>query len=256
MALLDINIIENADNKYKLGESMQKKIFLTFDIDWASDTLIKYTYDILKAENVKATFFVTHKSDFINSIKDDPNIELGIHPNFNRLFDAENSMGGVWRIMDEIMEIVPNAISTRSHALVQGSLIQSIGKAYIKFDCNTYMDIKSDVLIKPYLNPFGTTSIPHFFEDDVNILFPNKLRVDDYLDYKGLKVFDFHPVHIGLNNDSMDRYNSAKEYTTVNTDEIFKFRNNAYGAEDILREVIAGAKKRSYEFLKICEVYK
>lgn len=95
MALLDINIIENADNKYKLGESMQKKIFLTFDIDWASDTLIKYTYDILKAENVKATFFVTHKSDFINSIKDDPNIELGIHPNFNRLFDAENSMGGV-----------------------------------------------------------------------------------------------------------------------------------------------------------------
>lgn len=235
---------------------MKKKIFLTFDIDWASDILIKYTYDILKSENVKATFFVTHQSDFIQSIKDNTNIELGIHPNFNKLLNGQNSVGGVEHVMNNIMRIVPGAKSTRSHALTQGSLIQNMQKEYIKFDCNTYMDITSDILIKPYTNPFGTLCVPHFFEDDVNILYPNKLTVDDYLDYQGIKVFDFHPVHIGLNNDSMDRYLGAKNYTTVNTDKIFEFRNNGYGTENILREVIAGAKSRNYEFCKICEVYR
>ena len=33
-----------------------------------------------------------------------------------------------------------------------------------------------------------------------------------YLNYKGLKVFDFHPIHIFLNSENMERYNSAREH--------------------------------------------
>lgn len=72
----------------------QKTIYLTFDIDWAHDTILEYTVDLLEKHEVAATFFVTHDTPVLNRLRDNPLFELGIHPNFNPLFSPEGA-GGV-----------------------------------------------------------------------------------------------------------------------------------------------------------------
>ena len=61
------------------------KFFLTFDIDWAHDDIIQDCYDLILKYQVNSTWFCTHDCTF-NTIKDQQ-LELGIHPNFNGLFD-------------------------------------------------------------------------------------------------------------------------------------------------------------------------
>ena len=41
---------------------MRGKIYLTFDIDWASDEIIKEITEVLINNEIKSTWFVTHKS--------------------------------------------------------------------------------------------------------------------------------------------------------------------------------------------------
>ncbi len=57
-------------------------ILITLDIDWASDFTIKKVDEILKEKNIKATWFVTHKSAYLKNLSKNRNYELGIHPNF------------------------------------------------------------------------------------------------------------------------------------------------------------------------------
>ena len=57
-------------------------ILITLDIDWAPDFIIKKVDEILKEKGVKATWFVTHNSAYLNNLAKNKNYELGIHPNF------------------------------------------------------------------------------------------------------------------------------------------------------------------------------
>jgi len=62
---------------------MDKNIYLTFDLDWACDCVIEDTLLLLEHENVPATIFVTHDTPLLKRMRENPNIELGVHPNFN-----------------------------------------------------------------------------------------------------------------------------------------------------------------------------
>ena len=69
--------------------SWQDKIFLTFDIDWCSDELLLYALNFIEEYKLKATFFVTHETGLLERMRDNENIELGIHPNFNPLLSGD-----------------------------------------------------------------------------------------------------------------------------------------------------------------------
>ena len=43
-------------------------ILITLDVDWASDFTIKKVDEILKEKNIKATWFVTHKSAYLKNL--------------------------------------------------------------------------------------------------------------------------------------------------------------------------------------------
>lgn len=66
--------IKNIDVKNTF--SWQNKIFLTFDIDWASDEVLSYTLDIIEKYDIKATFFVTHETKLLERMRNNPNIEF------------------------------------------------------------------------------------------------------------------------------------------------------------------------------------
>ncbi|PHR69820.1 MAG: hypothetical protein COA66_14165 [Arcobacter sp.] len=218
-------------------------IFLTFDIDWASDDVLEYTLNILEEYNIKATFFVTHETSILERMRKNPNIELGIHPNFNPLLKGDFKYG---KNIDEVMQyyksIVPESVSVRSHALTQNSTYLSLLKKYnITYECNSYIPKNSNIELKPYLHwDKILIRVSHFWEDDLHCIYKDSWNVKKYLNYKGLKVFDFHPIHIYLNTEDLNRYESARN-CFQNTDILNKKMNkDFFGTRNFLERILQG----------------
>ncbi|WP_289687985.1 polysaccharide deacetylase WbmS family protein [Helicobacter rodentium] len=98
--------------------SSYQKIFLTFDIDWASDEVLEYCIDIVEKANINATWFVTHETPLLKRLRANPNFELGIHPNFNPLLEGDFAYGKNHKeVLRCFLNIIPEAKSMRSHSL-------------------------------------------------------------------------------------------------------------------------------------------
>ena len=231
-------VFENIKNINVINPSSWKdKIFLTFDIDWCSDEVLSYTLDIIEKYNIKATFFVTHQTYLLERMRVNNNIELGIHPNFNPLLNGSFKYG---RNIDEVISyyknIVPDAVTVRSHSMTQSSLIlDSFEKFGYRYDCNTFIPISSNINLKPYKHWTNRLiKVPYFWEDDIHCLSKEKWRG---VNYEGLKVFDFHPIHIFLNTERLERYEESREWHNC-VKNLSKYRHTGFGVENILLDLI------------------
>ena len=212
----------------------------TFDIDWCSDEVLEYTLDLLDQFDAKAIFFVTHHTKLLNRIEKNKNFELGIHPNFNFLLNGNFRYGkSIDEIVKYYLEIVPNAKSVRSHSLTQSSPILDAFKSLgLKYSFNTLIPFSSNIEIKPFRLFNGMIEYPHFWEDDVHCIYRWDWDVEKYLNHKGLKVFDFHPIHIFLNTEDLSRYNKARPYLQ-DFKKLKEFVNNkTYGTRDFLIDLL------------------
>lgn len=94
------------------------KLFLTFDIDWAHDEILKDTLNIAEEASMPATWFVTHATPVLNDIRALTGQELGLHPNFNPLLDGVSNNGNnAEKIVKALLDIVPEGKSIRSHSM-------------------------------------------------------------------------------------------------------------------------------------------
>jgi hypothetical protein len=230
---------------------------LTFDVDWAPDYMIDYVSDKLKNLKIKSTWFVTHDSPAIKKLKKNSLIEVGIHPNF-----SNNSTQGknVDEILKNLKKIVPNAKSIRTHGLLQSTKILS---KFQKFG------IENDVSIllenEPYLGIhyskyFKIKRFPYYWEDDVEMINGIDLNNDQKKFFvQGLKIFDFHPVHIFLNSNSMNNYNELKNngYPEIEEREAKKYKNKNAGIGTFFENLIQGlTHKNSYTITDISKLFK
>ncbi len=206
---LTINAFGQKDLNY------EDKVFLTFDIDWASDQVLNFTVDLLEQYELGATFFVTHHTPVLDRIKANPKFELGIHPNFNFLLNGDFRYGKTYQeVVEYYFAMVPEAVSVRSHSLVQSTQIldtfQSLG---LKFDVNLLLPRRSQMVLHPMEHwAKGMTRIPYFWEDDIHLIYGDAFEVELYLNSEGLKIFDFHPIHVFLNSENLSRYDSARPH--------------------------------------------
>jgi len=81
----------------------------------------------------------------------------------------------------------------------------------LKYDCNLYLPKQEG--LRPFVNWNGLIRIPYFWEDGGHMLYgdpwtPGALGMDR----PGLKIFNFHPVHIFLNTEKLERYREAKPH--------------------------------------------
>lgn len=237
-------IFENIENISLSNTSWQDKVFLTFDIDWACNEVLDFLLDILNKADIKATLFCTQKTENLTKIKKNPKIKFGIHPNFNPLLEGNLQYG---KNIDEIIQfykdIVPEAISVRSHSLAQSSLIvQSYAKFGLKYDCSHFIPFNSKIELKPWLHwDEKIINVPHFWEDDVHCISRQENNVEIYLKSKGLKVFDFHPIHIFLNTENIDRYYKSKKFHN-DFKKLSQYVNkSSYGTYNFLLDLIEAA---------------
>ncbi len=225
---------------------MNESIAITLDVDWAPDWCIQRVADILISANIKATWFITHDSPAIQMLKQNPDLfELGIHPNFN---DGSTQGKNTQEIMDYLISIVPEAQSLRTHGLFYSfRLIEYLNSRYhIKYDSSLLL--WNSAHISPHKLYTSKNSfvirMPIFWEDDVEMGAPQPNFSFESSRYHlpGLKIFNFHPIHICLNACSLDNYNACKaassNITLLKKEMIEPFIYPGLGTQTLFREVI------------------
>ncbi len=197
-------------------DSWAGKRVLSIDIDWAHDAVLEDTIDLIEQAGVKACFFVTHDTPLLTRLRANPLFELGLHPNFDPLLrgDAQRSARDI--VMD-LARVTPEAKVLRSHAMTtSGRWLELYREAGITHLSNYLMF--GDANIHPFRQLNGLVEAPVHFADD-GLLFQHAmstvsfdLTTELHARGGGLRVYNFHPIHLFLNAESLDRYGASRPY--------------------------------------------
>jgi len=211
---------------------------MTLDIDWAPDWMIDVVADTLVEHAIRATWFATHRSPAVTRLEENPLFEIGIHPNF-RPGSAHGSTEE--EVLAHMMKLFPTATAMRTHSLVQSTpMLKLASEAGITTDVSLF--VPGQPHLTPHALHFGPAKlmrIPFFWEDDLAFDDPNKTW--DMGSLPGLKVYNFHPVHIVLNSANGTPYGELKEnggpehWTRA---AVAKMKNTEAGTETLFRSMI------------------
>ena len=203
------------------SSSWNQTAFVTLDTDWAHDSVLNFAADLLEQHAARATWFVTHETDFLERLRSNPDFEIGIHPNFNELLEGNVTSGkgrNVHNIIDEMMQIVPEAKCIRSHSLTHSSrMARAYLEAGLECESNSFIPYStSRIELRPWEVCPGITSVPFGWGDyhainriesgsPVESETPLKLARSD-----SLRVFNVHPIHLFLNSGRLQDYESTR----------------------------------------------
>ncbi|MBZ0202760.1 MAG: hypothetical protein IT281_07825 [Ignavibacteria bacterium] len=227
-------------------------IAFTCDVDWAPEEVIEDTLNLFEVFGVKCTFFSTHHS--INLTKSNKKLfEIGIHPDFTPLL-GNNSSKSLEDILDEIIDIHPDAIGVRTHTMVQSiALLQKFAEKKMLYEANSFMPYQTG--LKPFRLWNNLVRIPYNWEDDVHWAYGYSFddsRIN--LDSDDLIVFDFHPIHIFLNTENKFRYNEAKKYYD-DPKKLQEYKNTDLpGTRDLLMNLLKQIKSSNIQTHKMKDI--
>lgn len=234
---------------------------ITMDLDWAPDFMIDAVAQQLLDANVKATIFVTHDSPAVRRLSEHPELfELGLHPNF-----LLNSSHGdtTESVLQYCVELVPDAISMRTHALVQSGhiLTKVVECTSIEIDLSLLLPEMPNIQIVDLPLPKRhLLRLPYYWEDDLEAVRVNSTwNLSKHKQVQGLKVFDFHPVFIYLNSNTLESYAEMKRIghlSDITPDQAQPFVNAGHGVESMFNDLIDFlAGRESYCVRDIVERY-
>jgi hypothetical protein len=228
---------------------------LTLDVDWAPDSAIEFTADLLKKYHVKATWFATHASEQLRKVSELSGLfELGIHPNFLRGSTHGDTEEAVFR---HLLNIIPEAKAMRTHSLYQSTPLLSSA-----IDYGIHVDLSLLLPRASHLQPHALffkakrlIRLPTFWEDDVEMT--NPMGCLDFLKSNvvgipGLKIFSFHPIHILLNSATLDSYEKLKKdgyLATKTLRQVEPYTNMSIGTRTFFEQVceyVAKEQGKSY----------
>jgi hypothetical protein len=233
---------------------------LTFDLDWAPDFMIEEIASWMRDERVRSTWFVTHGCKALEKLRDAPDLfELGIHPN---LLPGSTQGETPEKVLSHLLDIVPEARSVRFHGVVQsGPLLKFIlTQTQIRMDSTLFLPNMTS--IQPIEHQqFGKIllRIPFFWSDDYEMgkRIP-QWEVTPHLQVQGLKVFNFHPVHVYLNSADDKPYQKLKQgirdLTQVTPEKATPCFHEGKGTKTFFTGLLEHLAARGHS-LRLCDVY-
>jgi len=218
----------------------ENRCFLTIDIDWCHDQVLDDCINLVEMAGISATWFVTHKTLLIDRLKNNPKFELAIHPNFNFLLSGNTKNGrNADEVIDRLLEIVPESKSVRSHSMTQNTnLLNIFIDKGLTHDCNHFIPEQTNIELKPWKLWNGLTKVPYFWEDDVASQYIENTPLDKLVKRGGVKVFDFHPIHIFLNTENIQRYETTR-HLHQNPKKLIEHRCKDIGTRNYFKDLIA-----------------
>lgn len=183
---------------------------ITSDIDWVNDYCITDFVDLCNQYGVSPTIFATHESEALKKMVDNKQVDLGIHPNFF----PNSTQGSIpTEIIENLLEIYPSSRSFRSHSFFENTpIIRNLVSHGLKYDSNLCLYFQPNIV--PLNTGAGTIRFPVFWEDDIHWSQPDfEWSFTRYLEHfktPGLKILNFHPIHVILNTPHNEFYQDRK----------------------------------------------
>jgi len=232
---------------------------ITFDCEWAPDFVYEDLARILTEKKIKSTWFATHESSFLKKLESNSLFEIGLHPNFSTNSTQGNNPDS---ILKNLKKIYPQAKSIRTHMLIQSSpLLLKFQHYGIENDSSLFLP-KTENLSPHYSSFFKLFRFPFFWEDDVKMTEEKNwsLSSNDFLSISGLKIFNFHPIHIFLNSRDMENYNLMKKLVglkSLNSKNVKKFINFTNpGTRNYFEKIISSLEDiKSFTIQDLRELY-
>lgn len=224
---------------------IERTLFFTLDIDWANDQVLRFCSNLFSRHGITATFFVTHDTPVLNELRASKLFELGLHPNFNYLLTGDSRYGSTHaEVLKHYRAIVPDAVSVRSHSLVQGSqILGEFVTSGFRFDANLLIPWNSGTALKVIRHwDSRMVRVPYCWEDDTHLTYGDPWDPDAFLAHPGLKVLDFHPIHIYLNTEVLSRYDAARPFLQQPLELERHINTTKYGVRNFLEDLIQRIK--------------
>jgi hypothetical protein len=231
---------------------------ITFDVDWAPDWTVELCANMCAAARVAATFFATHNSTVLSTLRRNPLFELGIHPNFLPGSSHGDSTRGV---LDHCLEFVPEAISFRTHSLVQSTpLFECIADHYPQLGVDVSLLLYRCPQLSCFEMPFGASRrrlrrVPYGWEDDVAAIDVSWNWDHVPVPRPGVEVYAFHPIHVALNSNSIAPYRNLRvatqnrAYSGLDAATVATHAHSGHGTRTFLQSLLA--QRGAREFLTI-----
>ena len=237
---------------------MDRTVYVTMDMDWANDGVLADTVSLVEALNIPVCFFVTNDTPMLETLRSHPLFTLGIHPNFLPQLNGQTNKS--WReTLEEMHTLVPEAQVIRCHSLVDATPVLMAAKELgFRADMNLFIPFSSGISLQPFTHFSGLKRLPFFFEDDAWTLEPDRPSVEAHILRKGtdLRIFNFHPIHLYLNTENMERYTRAKPYYhDFEALAPFVNKGEAFGSRDFLLRMKELADENDIRFGKVEELW-
>ena len=218
-------------------KSWANRYFLTFDMDWAHEDIIQDVINLVEEANASATWFVTNQSEAIPQLRENPRFELGIHPNFNPLLLGKGGEGHA-EVVQKLMELIPEATSSRSHSITDGGLIRhALRSNGITHESNINIPEASGMSLHPFYDSYGLVRVPYCWADEHAWAGTQSDDFENIQHRLELAVFDFHPIHVFLNTECLERYERTRPHHQ-NPAELLKHRFSGYGTRNRLLDLL------------------
>ena len=232
---------------------------MTFDVDWAPDWAVDFCLNECAGAKIPATLFVTHESQIVKSSLHHSEFEFGIHPNFQ---GSSTQGSNLFEVLQQLMKIVPNARSMRTHSLLQSSRIleYTANLTNIKNDVSLFLPFSRELPITTINFPNTTlTRLPFSWEDDEAMCRPNwDWKVETWPGQNnGRFVWNFHPIHVILNTSRFDSYAELIKFLgdrplfELKESEALRFREGGDGTLTYFRELL---KHREWQWVNVTDV--
>jgi peptidoglycan/xylan/chitin deacetylase (PgdA/CDA1 family) len=218
---------------------------ITIDIDWVPDKVLEYTLELLSKAGVPCTIFATHATGLLNGL-DRNQFEIGIHPNFNPLLNGtKKNNGNPEDVVRRLKEAFPQARGIRSHSsLVSNVLVELFSEMGFDYESNVCLPYSRRLEALPLWNDM--LRIPFNWEDYLHFSYGKDFS-EAGLDFNnGLNIMTFHPIHIFLNTETLERYLGAKRFYQ-DPEHLAGYRNPGKGTETLLQKIL----DRKLEFTKM-----
>jgi hypothetical protein len=189
-------------------------VLITLDVDWAPDFAIDFAADLLLAQEIKATWLVTHASPAIERLAARPDLfELGIHPNFS---PGSTHGDTPQAVLEHCLGLVPDARSMRAHSLLASSPLLNLvaSETPLVAELSVFLPGAPGLRPVPYTHDGRTIyRIPFYWEDDYEYgLARPSWDARTHLEAApGLKIFNLHPLHVYLNSCDDRAYTELKK---------------------------------------------
>ena len=236
---------------------MDKTAYITMDMDWANDGVLADTVSLAESLEIPVCLFVTHDTPMLEVIREHPLFTLGIHPNFLPQLNGQTEKS-FRPAMEELHALVPEAKVIRCHALADATPILTAAREMgFSADMNLFIPFSSGIRLRPFTHFSGLQRLPFFYEDDAWTLEPGAGSPEDHLlSDVPLKIFNFHPIHLYLNTENMERYARAKaHYHDFEALAPFVNHGKAFGARDFLIRLKKTADSNGFRFGKAEELW-